>query len=67
MLFARQGRPPAVCENQNRWDNYLHPDRALPVRARAVPPGFFSPAQPTDSGKLPNKANGEVKQSISIT
>ena len=46
MLFARQGRPPAVCENQNRWDNYLHPDRALPVRARAVPPGFFSPAEP---------------------
>ena len=43
MLFARQGRLPAVYENPNRWDNYLHPDRALPVRARAVPPGFFHP------------------------
>ncbi len=30
MLFARQGRPPAVYENPNRWDNYLHPKEPCP-------------------------------------
>ena len=66
MLFARPGCPPAVYENPNRRHNHLHATE-MPVRARAVPPGFLSPPEPTDLGKLPNKANGEVKQSISIT
>ena len=43
MLFARQGRPPAVYENPNRWDNYLHGTEPCPSGRGPFPRAFFHP------------------------
>ena len=43
------------------------PDRAVPVRARALPMTFFARGKPTGLRKIPNKANCKVSQASSIT
>ena len=43
MLFARQGRPPAVYENPNRWDNYLPATEPCPSGRGPFPWAFFHP------------------------